>query len=58
MDEIMTVKEVAEYLRIHPSSMYKMLKKGEIPSFKVGTDHRFLRPAIEAWMKAKMEAAK
>jgi excisionase family DNA binding protein len=46
----MTVGEVAEYLRVHQSTIYKMVHKGQIPAFKIGSDYRFNRDAIEKWM--------
>lgn len=55
MDEIMTTKEVADYLRIHPSSVYKRLKEGKLPAFRIGTDWRFKRSSIELWMKEMEE---
>lgn len=49
-DQVMTVNELAQHLRVHPSTIYRMLKKHEIPSFRVGSDHRFIREQIAAWM--------
>ncbi len=49
----MTVGEVAEFLRIGPTLLYKLIRRGEIPSFKVGSDHRFRRDAIEKWIAEK-----
>ncbi|MGO9605407.1 MAG: helix-turn-helix domain-containing protein [Candidatus Binataceae bacterium] len=34
--QIMTVKEVAEYLRIHPTMVYKLIRKSELPGFNIG----------------------
>jgi excisionase family DNA binding protein len=44
---IMTSKEVAEYLRISQTTLYRLIRRGEIPSFKVGVDYRFRRDAID-----------
>jgi excisionase family DNA binding protein len=49
MSSVLTLEEVAEYLRVHPSTLYRMLKKGAIPAFKIGSDWRFTREAIEQW---------
>jgi excisionase family DNA binding protein len=46
---VMTLEEVAEYLRIHPSTVYRLLKKGQLPAFKVGSDWRFNREHIDRW---------
>ena len=45
----MTLEEVADYLRVHPSTIYRLLKKGKLPAFKVGTDWRFNTESINNW---------
>jgi excisionase family DNA binding protein len=47
--EIATVKEVSEYLRVHPSTIYSMLAKKQLPAFRVGADWRFSLKAIDQW---------
>jgi len=49
MTPILTVGNVAEYLHVHPSTIYRLLKKGQLPAFKVGSDWRFNREAIDRW---------
>jgi excisionase family DNA binding protein len=49
--EIATVKEVSEYLRVHPSTVYRMLAKKQLPAFRVGSDWRFSLRAIDQWRK-------
>ena len=49
-DEVLTVKEVCELLKVHPSTLYKLVRQGSIPSFRVGIDWRFRRDVIERWM--------
>ena len=51
--EIMTAKEVAEYLSIHPLTVHKYAREGKIPAFKIGTDWRFHKKHIERWIKEK-----
>jgi excisionase family DNA binding protein len=34
--QILTVKEVSEMLGVHPSTVYKLIREGKIPSFRVG----------------------
>ena len=48
--EIMTTKEVAEYLSIHPLTVHKYARAGKIPGFKIGTDWRFHKKYIEKWI--------
>jgi excisionase family DNA binding protein len=47
---VLTVKEVADYLRVHPSTMYKLLRTRQVPAFKIGTDWRFNKELIDQWM--------
>jgi excisionase family DNA binding protein len=47
---VMTVDEVAEYLRIPRASVYKLAQRGRIPCQKVGRHWRFRRQSIEAWL--------
>jgi excisionase family DNA binding protein len=49
--EVMTIVEVAEYLRISRSSLYKLAQEGKIPARKVGRHWRFHRQAIDDWLK-------
>jgi len=49
--EIMTVTSLAHYLRCHESTVYRLLKRREIPAFKLGSDWRFLKTAIEQWVR-------
>ena len=46
----MTVAEMAEYLKVRRITIYRWARKGKIPAFKVGTDWRFDRDAIEKLM--------
>ena len=34
---IMTVTELADYLRVHPTTIYRQLKRRQLPAFKVGS---------------------
>jgi len=45
----MTVREVAHYLRVHPSTIYRLLKQKRIPAFRVGKVWRFNREIIDRW---------
>ncbi len=54
-DSVLTVQEVSSYLRVHPSTIYRMLKRNQIPAFRVGSDWRFTVEAIDQW-RARAEA--
>lgn len=49
LPRVMTVKELSEYLRVHPSTIYKLLRRGELPGFRIGTDWRFNAEVIDRW---------
>jgi excisionase family DNA binding protein len=46
---ILTLENVAQYLRVHPSTIYRLLKKKQLPAFKVGRDWRFNLESIDRW---------
>ena len=52
--EILTAKEVADYLNLHPLTVHKYAREGKIPAFKIGTDWRFHKKYIERWIKEKL----
>lgn len=47
---VMTVQEVARYLRMKPVTIYKHAAQGKIPGFKVGASWRFKRRTIDQWI--------
>jgi excisionase family DNA binding protein len=47
---MMTLREVAEYLRCSATKAYQLVQQREIPSFKVGGEWRFWRSDLEQWM--------
>jgi excisionase family DNA binding protein len=55
MNEILTVKEVADFLKLHQTTVYKMIKSGELPAFKIGSDWRFRRSRIEEWLASRTQ---
>lgn len=55
MREILTVEEVADFLSVHRSTIYRLLRKGDIPAFKVGSDWRFVRFEVELWTRLRSE---
>ncbi len=44
---IMTVDEVAEYLKLSKITVYKLTQKGEIPGFRIGSSWRYNRELID-----------
>jgi excisionase family DNA binding protein len=56
-DEVLTVKEVSEILRVHPETVRRLVKKGKIPSFRIGTEWRFRSDQIARWMAEQWRRA-
>lgn len=54
-DQIMTVKEVAEYLKVNERTIYRLATRKEIPAFRVGASWRFKREEIDGWMARQVE---
>lgn len=52
-DEIMTIKEVAAYLKIKEKTAYRLASESKIPGFKVGGSWRFRQKDIENWISAQ-----
>ncbi|MBV1929033.1 MAG: helix-turn-helix domain-containing protein [Gammaproteobacteria bacterium] len=49
-DEILTLKEVAKYLKLAEKTAYKLAADGKLPGFKVGGSWRFKQSDIENWI--------
>ena len=47
---VLTIGEVAEMLRVHPTTVYRLLKRGDIPGFKIGGNWRVSVNALDRWM--------
>ena len=56
-DEVMTLSEIASYLKVSEKTILRMAQAGEIPSAKVSGQWRFLRSFINDWLETKMYLA-
>lgn len=52
-DQVMTIHEVASFLKFSDSKVYRLVKRGELPSKKIGGQWRVWRPALEAYLEQK-----
>ena len=48
--DVLTIEELAAYLKISKSTLYKIVREGKIPSQKVGRHWRFRKVAIDRWL--------
>lgn len=53
--DIMTIKEVSEYLKLAEKTAYRLAAQGKIPGFKIGGSWRFRRSEIDAWIKEQRQ---
>jgi excisionase family DNA binding protein len=57
-DEILTLKEVAKYLKLAEKTAYRLAAEGKLPGFKVGGSWRFRRDELEKFTKAEVTNVK
>ncbi len=53
--DVLTIEELAIYLKIPKSTLYKLVREGKIPSQKIGRHWRFRKGAIDRWLEATRE---
>lgn len=51
MDKWLILEQIAEYLQMSTSSIYKMAQGGKIPAYKVGRQWRFKKEEIDGWVQ-------
>jgi len=56
VDEILTIDEVARYLKVSEKTVYEWVKRREIPAGKIGTAWRFKKSELEQWVNARLLA--
>lgn len=55
-NEILTIEEVAAYLRLTPQTIYRWAQEKRIPAAKLGKEWRFRRSIIDRWLDAQIFA--
>ena len=50
--DVLTIEELAVYLKIPKSTLYKLVREGKIPSQKIGRHWRFRKGTIDRWLDA------
>jgi excisionase family DNA binding protein len=54
-DKIMTLEEVAEYLRVKPQTIYTWAQEKKIPAAKLGKEWRFKKSMVDKWFRESMD---
>ena len=56
-DEILTIDEVAAYLKAGKRTVYRLASSGKIPAFKLGGTWRFRRAELDQWIASRIGSA-
>src|SRR5690349_15734630 len=51
---LMTLQETAEYLRVTRSTIHRLLKRNQIPAFRIGRHWRFYAEEIDNWCSSRV----
>ena len=50
MPDMLTIADVAKYLRLHELTVRRLAREGELPAFKIGRQWRIKRTLLETWV--------
>jgi excisionase family DNA binding protein len=53
MPDMMTIAEVAKYLKLHELTVRRLAREGELPAFKVGRQWRIKHELLESWIEER-----
>ncbi len=56
--DVLTIDELAVYLKIPKSTLYKLVREGSVPCQKVSKHWRFHKDAIDSWLKQQPSTKK
>lgn len=57
-EETMTIPELAKWLKVSESLINRMVARGVLPGFRMGTVHRFRKSDIEKWIDGQIKAGR
>ena len=49
-EQLLTVDDVAQRLQVNPTTVYRLVRQGRLPGFKVGDQWRFSQEMLDGWM--------
>ncbi|MEW6609726.1 MAG: helix-turn-helix domain-containing protein [bacterium] len=53
LEDLLTTRQLADYLKVHEMTIYKLLQSQEIPAIKVGRKWRFRKTTIKLWLEER-----
>ena len=57
-DTVLTIGELAEYLKLSKSTLYHLARRGDVPGQKIGRHWRFHKAAIDRWLGTRASSAR
>lgn len=54
LERVLTINEVAQILRMHPTTIYRLVKRGELPGFKIGGAWRIGKASLDSFLSAEV----
>jgi excisionase family DNA binding protein len=54
LERVLTINEVAQILRMHPTTIYRLVKRGELPGFKIGGAWRISKASLDSFLSAEV----
>jgi PTS system nitrogen regulatory IIA component len=54
MDDLLTLKQIAQHLQVSERTVFRLLERGELPGLKVGGHWRFRRAVVDYWLDMRM----
>ncbi|MFQ5787940.1 MAG: helix-turn-helix domain-containing protein [Thermodesulfobacteriota bacterium] len=54
MSDILTIKEIADYLRMEEHAIYRLARQGKLPAFKLSNQWRFKKDLLDEWINEKV----
>jgi excisionase family DNA binding protein len=58
VSKILTLSQVADYLKVHKNTIYRLVTRNRLPAFKVGHDWRFDSDSLERWRQEQQQPMK
>jgi len=54
MKDIMSTKELSQYIGLSKSKIYQLIRQKKIPASKIGRQYKFSKEMVDAWLKEKI----
>jgi excisionase family DNA binding protein len=52
LGRVLTINEVAAIFRVHPTTIYRLVRRGDLPGFKIGGNWRINKASLDSWLSS------